>query len=335
MDQLETERLRLRKFTENDSEFILELLNTEEWIRYIGDRKVYTPDSAKKYLIDGPLKSYVQHGFGLSMVELLDGKIPVGMCGLIKRDSLEDVDLGFAFLPQFMRKGFAFEIADACLHAAFHEFRLSRVVAITLAENTASVSLLNKLGMKFEKNILLPGDKAELSLFSTQKKSSLRPPFVEFPVLKSDKIILREIRYDEAPDILEILYYNQKNASNVTEAMKILKKVDFNYREGNSANWGIVIPDTQEIAGTIGYYRGFQNDTGELGFVTKEKFRRQGLTFDAVSLLIQFGYEVMKLKKIVAYTSPDNFASQCLLKKLNFNEGKMKETGYVEFMHQS
>lgn len=334
MYPLETNRLRLREFTENDSPFILELLNTDGWIRYIGDRKINSLDTAKKYLIDGPIKSYTQYGFGLSMVELSDEKTPVGMCGLIKRDSLEDFDLGFAFLPEFTGKGYAFEIADACLNFAFHELKLNRVVAITLPENTACVSLLKKLGMRFEKTVTLPNDTVALSLFATQKKSTTRPPFIEFPALKSDRIILREIRYDEAPGILEILYYNQKNASDVNEAIQILKKVDFNYRNGSGVNWGIVIPDTGEIAGTIGYYRGFEDNTGEIGFVTKEKFRRKGFTFHAVQLLTEFGYSKMNLQKIIAYTNPDNVASQNLLKKTGFVQTNDSDNRNIRFEHQ-
>ncbi len=148
---LETKRLILRKFTEADAPFILDLLNSEGWIRFIGDRKVYSLDDAKKYLNDGPLKSYSENGFGLSMVELKSDHTPIGMCGLIMRAGLDDIDLGFALLPQFTKQGYAFEIAGACLRYAFHDLNLMRVVAITLPENKSSVNLLSKLGMKEEK----------------------------------------------------------------------------------------------------------------------------------------------------------------------------------------
>ncbi|MBK6950488.1 MAG: GNAT family N-acetyltransferase [Crocinitomicaceae bacterium] len=330
---LQTERLILQKFTEADAPFILELLNSEGWIKYIGDRKVYSLEDAKKYLINGPIKSYSENGFGLSKVELKSNHTPIGMCGLIKRAGLDDVDLGFAFLPQFTRQGFAFEIADACLYYAFHVLKLNRVVAITLPENVTSVKLLSKLGMKEEKKITLPNDSALLSLYGTVLRSTTHPPFIEFPILKTDRILLREIQLEEAASILEILFYNQKAAANVDEAINILKKIDLNYRDGSGVNWGIVIPETNEIAGTIGFYRGFENDTGEIGFVTKEKFRRKGYTLEAILRLVNFGYHEMELKKIIAFTNPENFASQNLLKGAGFISDLEVNKGYLEFAH--
>lgn len=334
MEQLETERLRLRKFTLEDTPFILELLNSDGWIQFIGDRNVKTEEDAKNYLKNGPLKSYAQNGFGLSMVELKDDQIPIGMCGLLKRDTLEDVDLGFAFLPQFMGKRYALEIADCCLHFAFHNLNLKRVVAITVPENKSCISLLSKIGMTHEKNIILSGDPKELAFFSTAEKSDNRPPFLEYPELKNDRVHLRDISSKDSNQLFDILFYNQKEAGDINGVLKILKKVDFNYRQGTGINWGIVDLKTSEIAGTIGFYRGFKDDTGEIGFVTKEKFRRQGLTYYSILELVKFGYQKMNLKKIVAYTKPDNFASQNLLKKSNFLDSQKMENGYLEFVHQ-
>lgn len=324
----------MRKFKETDAAFILQLLNTEGWIKYIGDRKVYSLDDAKKYLVNGPVKSYSENGFGLLMVELKSDLTPVGMAGLIKRSGLDDIDVGFAFLPQFTGNGYALEAADACLSYAFHELRLNRVVAITLPENGSSVGLLSKLGMKEEKKINLPDDPDELLLFSTVQRSFHRPPFFEFPILKSDRILLRDIRMDEAASIQEILFYNQKAADTVAEAKKILAKVDLNYRDGSGINWGIVIPETNEIVGTIGFYRGFENETGEIGFVTKEKFRRKGYTFEAVQKLVAFGYHQMQLNQITAFTNPENFASQNLLKRAGFISDLVVNNGYLKFVHQ-
>lgn len=330
---LETERLILRKFTGADAAFILELLNSEGWIRYIGDRKVYSLDDAKNYLNNGPIKSYIENGFGLSMVELKSNKTPIGMCGLIRRPGLDDIDIGFAFLPKFTGQGYAFEISDACLSYAFHELKLDRVVAITLPVNDTSLKLLSKLGMKEVKKITLPNDTDELLLFSTVKRSSHRPPFIEFPVIETDRLLLRDILLDEAAGIQEILFYNQKVADTIEEATKILKKVDLNYRDGSGINWGIVIPETNEIIGTIGFYRGFDNETGEIGFVTKEKFRRQGYTIEAVLKLVEYGYSQMRLKKIVAFTNPENFASQNLLKCAGFISDLRVKNNYLEFVH--
>jgi RimJ/RimL family protein N-acetyltransferase len=160
-----TDRLILREFTTDDTAFIIELLNTPGWLQFIGDRNVKSADDAKNYLLNGPIKSYLQHGFGLSMVELKSG-IPIGMCGLIKRTYLETPDIGFAFLPAYNGKGYAFEIASAVLLDAAVNLKINQVQAITLQSNKSSVKLLEKLGMVFQKIIIEPSTNDELMLFS-------------------------------------------------------------------------------------------------------------------------------------------------------------------------
>ena len=159
-----TTRLNVREFEIQDSAFILQLLNTPSWLKYIGDRHILTEGDAVNYLERGPLKSYAEHGFGLNLVELKDGT-PVGMCGLIKRETLDDVDIGFAFLPGYEGQGFAFESAAAILTHA-RSLNISRIVAITLPGNKKSIRLLERLNMKFEKMIRFPKEENELMLFS-------------------------------------------------------------------------------------------------------------------------------------------------------------------------
>ncbi|MFT3910362.1 MAG: GNAT family N-acetyltransferase [Ferruginibacter sp.] len=161
---LETERLTLRKFTLHDTKFIIELLNSPGWIEYIGDRDIKTTEAAKIYLQNGPLKSYELNGFGLSMVEMKDGT-PIGMCGILKRDNLENPDIGFAFLPQFMGQGFAFEIAAATIAYAKNNLKLPVIFAITLPNNKSSIKLLEKIGLRFIKEFSFPGEDEELMLF--------------------------------------------------------------------------------------------------------------------------------------------------------------------------
>ncbi|MEP7262980.1 MAG: GNAT family N-acetyltransferase [Bacteroidota bacterium] len=160
---LETERLALREFTLDDASFIIALLNTPGWLKYIGDRNVKSVEDAKKYLQNGPMKSYEENGFGLMMVLLKEGMIPAGMCGIIKRASLEHPDIGFAFLPQFTGKGYATEIATATMDYAKNKLQLPVIFGITLPENIRSIQLLEKSGLQFEKNIIM--DKEELMLF--------------------------------------------------------------------------------------------------------------------------------------------------------------------------
>lgn len=159
---LETERLRLRKFTLGDTKFIIELLNSPGWIEFIGDRNLKTEEQAIAYLQNGPMKSYVQNGYGLSMVETKEGQ-PIGMCGIINRDTLEHPDIGFAFLEEFTGKGYAYEIASATLSYAMNTLNIAKIVAITLPRNTRSIKLLERIGMKPVRSLLQNGE--ELILF--------------------------------------------------------------------------------------------------------------------------------------------------------------------------
>lgn len=157
---LTTERLVVREMVVSpghqagldDAAFILELLNDPSFIRNIGDRNVRTLDAARSYITNGPVASYERFGFGLWLVELTD-RTPVGMCGLLKRDVLEDVDIGFAYLPAYQSKGYGFEAAHAVLDYARDVLRLPRIVAIVNADNDASARLLEKLGMTFERMV--------------------------------------------------------------------------------------------------------------------------------------------------------------------------------------
>ena len=163
---LETERLRLRPFTKNDSAFIIELLNSPGWLQFIGDRNVRTVQEAVNYLENGPMKSYEVNGFGLSCVERKEDGLPVGMCGIIRRDNLEHPDIGFALLPQFGGKGYGFEIAQATLKHAREKLQFSKISAITLPQNINSIRLLEKLGLSFMERFTFPGGKEELLLYS-------------------------------------------------------------------------------------------------------------------------------------------------------------------------
>lgn len=151
---LQTERLVLRQLTLTDTPFIIELLNTPGWIKYIGDRNVKTAAQARQYLANGPLSSYAANGFGLWLVALRNSHAPVGMCGLIKRGYLPHPDIGYAFLPQHTGQGYAFEIAGAVLQFAFSKLKMEKILAITLADNAASVKLLLKLGMAYEETFV-------------------------------------------------------------------------------------------------------------------------------------------------------------------------------------
>ena len=166
MKVTETDRLTLRWLTPDDATFILELLNDPSWVRFIGDRGIRTIDDARNYIVDGPMEMYARLGFGLFMTELKDEtRTPIGICGLIKRDGLEDVDLGFAFLTRFQSKGYGFEAAAATLAYGKEQHGLKRIVAITSVDNVGSACLLEKVGMRFERMMKLPHDAEELKLY--------------------------------------------------------------------------------------------------------------------------------------------------------------------------
>lgn len=156
----------LRRFTLNDAPFIVELLKQPSFLRFIGGRGVKPHQDARQYLLKGPLASYERSGFGLYLVFLRRTGDPIGMCGLLKRDTLPDVDVGFAFLPAHWGKGYAFESASAVLAHGRSTFGLKRIVAITSPDNVASIKVLEKIGLKFEAVIRLGGDPREVRLFA-------------------------------------------------------------------------------------------------------------------------------------------------------------------------
>lgn len=162
MQVLETARLVLREFTAEDAAFILELLNEPGWKKYIGDRGVSTLDDARTYIETVPRASYAKHGFGLWAVNLKDEDSLIGMCGLIKRDTLEDVDIGFALLGRFEGHGYAREAAVATLAYARDQLGMSRVVAITTNDNVRSGKLLEQAGMSYERPVLQSGETLRL-----------------------------------------------------------------------------------------------------------------------------------------------------------------------------
>jgi [ribosomal protein S5]-alanine N-acetyltransferase len=164
---LETERLLLRQFTTADAEFILEQLNEPSFIQNIGDRGVRTLADANSYLVNGPIASYAKNDFGLYLVVLKETHESIGMCGLIKRDGLDDVDIGYSFLPKFWSKGYAVEAALATKEYARDVIGLKRIVAITDPANEWSIRVLEKIGLRFEKMVRLSEDDIELKLFGT------------------------------------------------------------------------------------------------------------------------------------------------------------------------
>jgi RimJ/RimL family protein N-acetyltransferase len=173
MSILETDRLRLRELYIEDASFILELLNQPSFLRFIGDRGVRTIADAEAYILNGPVKSYERLGFGLWMVEVKSELTSIGMCGLIKRDGLEDVDIGYALLPQYWSKGYATEAAAAVLDYGRNILKLDRILAIVTPDNDRSIHVLEKIGLKFERTMRWPQDGSELKVYASEGNSSV------------------------------------------------------------------------------------------------------------------------------------------------------------------
>lgn len=167
LEVLRTTRLILRHLTEEDAPFILELLNERGFIDNIGDRGVRDLDAARRYVTEGPGASYQKNGYGLWLTALKDGGAAIGICGLVKREGLEHADIGYAFLERFWGQGYAVEAAQAVLDHARDVIGLDTVVAITTPGNTASIAVLEKIGLKFERMIKLPTHDGESTYFST------------------------------------------------------------------------------------------------------------------------------------------------------------------------
>ena len=167
IEVLRTERLVLRHLTEDDAPFILELLNSPGFIENIGDRGVRDLDAARRYVGEGPGASYQKYGYGLWLALLKDTGEPLGICGLVKRDGLEDADVGYAFLERCWGKGYARESAAATLDYARDVIGLGKVVAITSPSNAGSIAVLEKIGMKAAGMIQIPGYDTDSAYFTT------------------------------------------------------------------------------------------------------------------------------------------------------------------------
>jgi RimJ/RimL family protein N-acetyltransferase len=159
-----TERLTLRELNSHDAPFILQLLNEDGFVRFIGDKGVRTLADARDYIQKGPVDSYRRHGFGLYLTSLHDGT-PIGICGLVRRDALPDVDVGFAFLTRHWSRGYASESAAAVLEHGRTTLRIGRIVAITSLDNHGSMAVLEKIGLRLERRVQLVSGGPELNLY--------------------------------------------------------------------------------------------------------------------------------------------------------------------------
>ena len=171
-----TARLRLRLISESDAPFILQLVNDPQWLLHIGDRAVHSLDDARRYIRTGMLAMYERFGFGLYVVELKSGTVPIGLCGLLKRDYLDAMDIGFAYLPQHRGQGYALEAAEAVIQYARASLGATRLAAITSRTNDASARLLGKLGFRLVGDLCVAEEGESLRLYRADFREAAEPP---------------------------------------------------------------------------------------------------------------------------------------------------------------
>ncbi|BBE19751.1 acetyltransferase, GNAT family [Aquipluma nitroreducens] len=165
----ETERLIIKPTFEEDAEFIFELLNSPNWLKYIGNRNVTSIESAREYIKLKMLPQFERLGFGNYTVIRKSDQAKMGVCGFYDRDGLDGLDIGFAFLQKYEGKGYGFESANKLKQVAFTEFGITEIVAITTQDNTASQKLLEKLGLTLIGTTKIPNDNEELLLYKISK----------------------------------------------------------------------------------------------------------------------------------------------------------------------
>ena len=165
LPELETSRLILRRLEFDDAEFIVRLLNEPSFIENIGDKGVRSIEDAHRYLREGPMAMYEKHGFGLWHTARKSDGSSIGMCGLLKRDNLPDVDIGYAFLPEYWGMGYAIEATEATMRHGASKFRLRRIIAVVSQGNAQSIRVLEKLGMTHEGMFAMRPDEPDVRLY--------------------------------------------------------------------------------------------------------------------------------------------------------------------------
>lgn len=166
MPILLTERIQLDGASMTDAPFFFKLMNSPNWLQFIGDRGITSEELAANYIKNNIVKSYNEHDFGLYKMSLRETRIPIGICGFLKRDYLDHADIGFAILPKYEGKGYVFEAAKKLMEYGSNTLKLHPILAITSRDNLRSQKLLLKIGLKETGTLSPPNDNEELLLFS-------------------------------------------------------------------------------------------------------------------------------------------------------------------------
>ena len=162
-----TKRLQLREASIQDAPFIMKLVSEPAWHENISTNSINTLEKASEYIEQKMMAMYKDFGFGLWVIEKLEDSTPVGICGLLQRETLPGIDIGYALLEKYWGNGYAFEATNGCLDYAKNKLNADKVLAITKKENLRSVNLLEKTGFKYESDFSHPGTTEKLALYST------------------------------------------------------------------------------------------------------------------------------------------------------------------------
>lgn len=169
--EFETERLIIRPTLEQDAELIYQLMNTPKFIEYVGDRKINSIEDAENYIRIKMLPQLLILGYSCYSLIRKSDDLKIGTCGLYDRDGIDGIDIGFGLLPEYEGLGYAYESATRLKKAAFEEFELEEIKAITSKENISSQRLLEKLGLKMIGTTILPNENEELLLYKILKRN--------------------------------------------------------------------------------------------------------------------------------------------------------------------
>ncbi|MEO7966229.1 MAG: GNAT family N-acetyltransferase [Gemmatimonadaceae bacterium] len=295
MDAIETPRLVLRRLTEEDAPFINVLLNQPSFIENIGDRGVRSTDDAVNYLRQGPMASYARHGFGLLLTSLRADGTPIGICGILKRDTLEDPDIGYALIPEFWGAGYAREAAEAVIDEARRLFNFRRIVATTSLDNVSSIRVLEKMGFRFDGVIRMTPEGGESRFFVRDYESGAGQVRVakaeDVPVL----VALMSAFYAESDFPLPV-----EAATRTFDALigdPSLGRVFVMEVGGRPAGFGVL---TVAFSMEYGGLRGFVDD-----FFVAPEFRRLGLGAAALQAM-EHDARAMGVRALLVETGHDN-----------------------------
>ncbi|MCP4458773.1 MAG: GNAT family N-acetyltransferase [Cytophagales bacterium] len=312
-----TERLILREFNLNDTEFILTLLNTKGFLEFIGDKNVRTLEDAEMYLEEGPMKSYKENGFGLWLVVLKDSMTPIGMCGFVKREWLDDIDIGFAFLSEYSGKGYAYEVASATMDYGKNTLGLNTVVAITDPSNNASKKLLTKLDLHFVKEI----EESEygISLLFSNNQYLFESERLGFRTWHgSDIANMAEINAD--PTVMEFFPSTQT----LEQTQEFIERMRKNYNKSGYCYFAVDKLENGKFIGFIGLSnQDFKSDFTpcvDIGWRLKQSEWGKGYATEGAKRCLNFAFNELKLNIIKSHAPVLNLKSKQVMKKLGMNK---------------